>query len=627
VLTLIASPADNERGPRYMERVLAAIHHARLGSPPITLIFGTVVGQIGLLFRCTQAQHQLVLDPLMANYPDCSFKVIEEPQVPVGWRTWSQNVALSPELYPILRFAQFEDSLNHNYADPVSNLLRAIRPEEGIECSLEFHVCPASHRRRHQAMQAIRCLGRDFFRHHHRLAEFYARHALRGRCRTVAWLIGRLARKSDAPGHSLLETSTSRLHERENDLLAAADKIGSHLFETAIRLIVHAPPERETAAKARLQGMVAALGAFTKERLASFQAGPVHSGLPRRHSATFLFAHEELATMIHPPTSMAAAEKMPGNEFLELEGPVRFHSEEEEGSVPLGRMKFRADQRIVALGLEDRRRHVYLCGKTGMGKTTLLQNMMIADLRAGRSFCLIDPHGDLAESIIAQIPSHRSNDVIYFDAADRLLALPFNPLACSDESQIDQVTSNVVSCLKKLNDSWGPRLEDTLRNAVFAVVEQGGNLLSVMRLLGEPAFRAQTVIRIRDEIVRSFWLREFASWPDAYRVEAVAAITNKLRPLLTNRNIPPTTCRATNVNPISSSSMSFPFFRLPLMYSLGRLLRFENSKSGSWPLFREPSSFPNAPKTGCSMRSSASAEPRLFFGTRIRWTRNFLGNW
>ena len=169
-----------------------------------------------------------------------------------------------------------------------------------------------------------------------------------------------------------------------------------------------------------------------------------------------------------------------------------------------------------------------------MGKTTLIQNMIAEDIAAGRGVCLVDPHGDLAESIASLVPSHRTNDVILFDVASRDYVVGFNPLASRDPSRVDQVTSGVVSAFKKLHDSWGPRLEDTLRNAVFATVEQGGNLVSVMRLLGERPYRERMVPQIRDEVVRSFWIHEFASWSDNYRTEAVAAIQNKIRPFLTN---------------------------------------------------------------------------------------------
>ncbi len=205
--------------------------------------------------------------------------------------------------------------------------------------------------------------------------------------------------------------------------------------------------------------------------------------------------------------------------------------------VILGRTLFRDDRRPVGLANEDRRRHLYLVGKTGMGKTTLLQNMLVSDMQSGRELCLIDPHGDLADSITALVPSHRTNDVILFDAGNRDQIVGFNPLACHDASRIDQVTSAAVSAMKKLYDSWGPRLEDTLRNAVYAIVERGGNLLSVMQLLGEKPYREQLVPLIRDPIVRSFWMYEFASWSDNYRTEAVAAIQNKLRPFVVNSTI------------------------------------------------------------------------------------------
>jgi len=171
------------------------------------------------------------------------------------------------------------------------------------------------------------------------------------------------------------------------------------------------------------------------------------------------------------------------------------------------------------------------------GKNDADPNMLMSDMQAGHGVCLVDPHGDLADAIVGLVPKHRTNDVVLFDAASRTHVVGFNPLACADQGQVDQVTSGVVGAFKKIHDSWGPRLEDTLRNAVFATVEQDGNLMNVMRLLGEKAYREQTVPRIRDDVVRGFWMHEFAGWSNNYRTEAVAAIQNKIRPFLTNTNI------------------------------------------------------------------------------------------
>jgi type IV secretory pathway TraG/TraD family ATPase VirD4 len=172
-----------------------------------------------------------------------------------------------------------------------------------------------------------------------------------------------------------------------------------------------------------------------------------------------------------------------------------------------------------------------------VGKTTLLLGQIYGDILRGEGVGLCDPHGDLADSVLRLIPRHRTNDVVIFDAADPTHAIAFNPLACPDLSRIDQVTSAAVSALKKLHDSWGPRLENLLRNAVHATVEQQGTLLTLLRLLTDDAFRERLVPRITDEVVRAFWQQEFASWTRPYRIEAVAAITNKIQPFLTNTSV------------------------------------------------------------------------------------------
>ena len=118
--------------------------------------------------------------------------------------------------------------------------------------------------------------------------------------------------------------------------------------------------------------------------------------------------------------------------------------------------------------------------------------------------CLVDPSGNFADSIVGLVPRSRTNDVILFDAGSRDCPVSFNPLPCRDDPRIDQVTLGVVSAMKKLYDLWGPRQEDTLRNAVFVVVERGSNLLSMMQLLGEKAYREKLVPLICDPIVGIF---------------------------------------------------------------------------------------------------------------------------
>ncbi len=522
-----------------MEKALAAIHQANHERQPVSLFYGIHDGRVGLFLRSLRSLDELVTSPITAHYPNCSIATIEDSGwCPPDWQTWTADLELVPELFPILRHAQFEDMLNHNFADPTSGILRAIKPDEHLTCRIEIIVAPATQSRTHQAVKCVKRLDREFFRHHHRLARYYARHIARPHGWLIAWLLGLIALTSAEPPRTPLDTSTSRVHEREDDLQAASDKIGGHLFETHIRLSVAAPANRHREANSRIRQMAGAFGAFTKSRLATFRLGPIRRGQLRQpHSRGFLLSHEELATLWHPPTATVLAEQMQTTEFTELEAPAKFYSGRENGAVIVGKIRFREDRRIIGISQEDRRRHLYIVGKTGMGKTTLLQNQIHADIEAGRGVCLVDPHGDLAISILRLMPKHRTNDVILFDAGDREFAVSFNPLACRDPALIDQVTSGVVSAFKKLHDSWGPRLEDTLRNAVFAIVDQGGTMLELMRLLAERNFRDFIVPKIRDDVVRSFWMHEFANWDDRYRTEAVAAIQNKIRPFLTNRTM------------------------------------------------------------------------------------------
>lgn len=522
-----------------MEKTLAAIHQA-VGddAATLTLIVSTFGGRVGIGIEVGQAVEQTVVGALLANYPNCAVAKVDEHRTDASdIECFWADLTLVPDLFPILRHAQFEDLLNRNFADPINGLLRAVRPDEQVQCRIEITVRPTTGKRSRFANKAVQRLEREFFRRHPELATYYARRIIRPRSGIGPRMLGLLAARSSRPSRSSLETSASRQHDREEDLQAAAEKVGGHLFDANIRLIVQTPAGAEDVVPDRMRQMAGAFGAFTKSRLATFRMSPMRKGIPPPVRRWFLLSHEELATLWHPPTSTVAAERMATTEFTELEAPTECYSGEESGAVVVGRVRFRDDRRLVGLALEDRRRHLYIVGKTGMGKTTLLQNQIIADMRAGRGLCLVDPHGDLAESIVRAVPRPRTNDVILFDAGDRDFAIGFNPLACPDPTRIDQVTSGVVSAFKKLHDSWGPRLEDTLRNAVFATVEQRGTMMSLMRLLGERPYREQVVSRIQDDVVRAFWQYEFAAWSDNYRTEAVAAIQNKIRPFLTNTNI------------------------------------------------------------------------------------------
>jgi len=183
----------------------------------------------------------------------------------------------------------------------------------------------------------------------------------------------------------------------------------------------------------------------------------------------------------------------------------------------------------------DRRKHFYVIGKTGMGKTTLLENMAIQDIKAGHGVGVVDPHGEFAQKMLDFVPSHRINDVIYFNPADLEYPIAFNAVEKVDPEHRHLVASGLVGVFKKIwAETWGPRLEYLLRNAILALLEYpGSTLLGIMRMLVDKEYRKKVVAKVQDPVVKSFWTEEFAKYPDRFMAEAVAPIQNKVGQFLT----------------------------------------------------------------------------------------------
>ena len=185
----------------------------------------------------------------------------------------------------------------------------------------------------------------------------------------------------------------------------------------------------------------------------------------------------------------------------------------------------------VMLDPDERRRHLYVIGQTGTGKSTLLLNLIRQDLAAGEGVALLDPHGDLAEAILGHVPRSRTNDLVYINPADIERPIGFNPLACVPDDLKPIVADGVVSAFRHVwPDSWGPRLDYILTNSVRALLDvPGATLLMLPRLLIDEGFRVRLVEHhVGDPVVRSFWVNEYAGYGDSFRNEAIAPIQNKI---------------------------------------------------------------------------------------------------
>ena len=188
-------------------------------------------------------------------------------------------------------------------------------------------------------------------------------------------------------------------------------------------------------------------------------------------------------------------------------------------AVHLGRVDFRGDRRIFGILPEDRFSHLYILGKTGTGKSTLLENMAIQDLEHGNGFALIDPHGELAGRIAARVPKSRQSDVAYLDASDPSQPYGYNPLRHVREDRIALATSGFLEVFKKMwPEAWGVRMEHILRNILMALLERPDSTMhDIVRVITDQKFRTQVARSIRNESVKRFFDKEYGGFSFGYR--------------------------------------------------------------------------------------------------------------
>ena len=207
-----------------------------------------------------------------------------------------------------------------------------------------------------------------------------------------------------------------------------------------------------------------------------------------------------------------------------------------------GITNFRNSDKKFGIKMDDRRRHMYLVGKSGSAKTTIMETMVINDIKAGRGVCFIDPHGDAAEKILQFIPEERVNDVVYFNPQDLNHPIAFNPLEQISSEYRHLVASGIMGVFKKIwVDMWSARMEYILNNTLLALLEYpGSTLLGIMRMLSDKDYRKRVVDSLSDPVVKGFWINEFAKYSQKFETEATAAIQNKVGQFVTNpliRNI------------------------------------------------------------------------------------------
>jgi hypothetical protein len=315
-------------------------------------------------------------------------------------------------------------------------------------------------------------------------------------------------------------------------------------FNFALRIMVSAKTDEE--AKLHVDNIKASFSQFASEyngftgsnirAKKQFLVDFVYRYMPLWGNSGVLNA-EELATLYHLPNKSV---ETPGIHWVYAKrapAPAQIPA----SGLHLGKSVYRGQTKEVFVSDDDRRRHAYIVGKTGTGKTELLKYLIMQDIKAGHGVAFIDPHGDAAEDILSMVPPERAEDVIYFNPADTERPIGMNMLEAQTEQEKHFVATYIVGLMYKLYDPHktgiiGPRFEHAIRNAMLTVMSEPGNtFVEVVRVLTDANFVQELLPKVDDPIVRRYWTDQIAQTSDFHKSEVLDYIVSKFGRFVTNR--------------------------------------------------------------------------------------------
>jgi hypothetical protein len=492
---LLKLPRNQEVTPEAAKTFLSALIQLNSRSfwqkftlnPPkvLSLEIASINQQIVFLITCDSTLAPTIETQLQSNYPLVVIDKIEDPLL-------NQNLEVkevfSPKgnYYPIATYDKFVD------VDPLSSVLSVLSKTEPTELvMLQISLAAIS-----SSWQSV--------------AGNYAEHG---------------SKKEDGT------------YSPRPDKNVIVEKISYPGFKATIRFIgntVRSFPE-----------LTGAFAVFTRTDGAGFKTKKyfltgknklVQNALNRKVTGNGVLNILELATLWHLPSEKIKVTGIAWGTKVLSEPPENLPSaldatEEDKSHIAFfGETLFKNRPTIFGIKDADRRRHIWAIGKTGTGKSTLIANLAIDDLKKDRGIAIIDPHGDLCDTILNYVPSHRINDVIYFNPADREFPISINPLEVKNKEDAELVVSGLMSIFTKIwSNVWSARMEYILRNTLMTLSEvPDSTLKDILSMLTNKAFRAKVMATMKDDSLKLFWKDEFEKMPDKLQQEAISSILNKV---------------------------------------------------------------------------------------------------
>jgi hypothetical protein len=535
---LLQVPRENEKKELAAEQMFAALHgllstaektffkaniHER-----ISFEIAVQKKRIGFYVWVPEHLKNFVEEQIYAQYPMVHISEIEDyttsSQTDFSTQLTGELKFIGNDALPIKTFPSFE-------VDPLAAITATLAQfDEDEEAWLQFIMRPAPS-------------------NWHKKSEKYAA-GIRGKSSGGSGL-GSMATalwSPPEPGSS----APAKLADFETARASAAEEKSQKLaYQLALR-IVYRGQGTPSMGRMRIQAITASfkqfnttyLNGFTQDYL-SEDPNLLETYRQRRfRKRSFICNIEEVASLFHLPHTNVETPNILWANAKTAEPPanVPLISEATRHQVsPIAVTNFRGHNTMFGLHRSDRGRHLYIIGQTGVGKSGMLELLTISDLYSPFGFAVIDPHGDYALSILQRIPENRVNDVIYFNPADVDFPIAFNPMEVTDAKLKTHTASELIGVLKRMFESWGPRLEYILRYSLLALLDYpDSTMLDITRILTDKKFRNEVLEHVQDPVVRNFWTVEFASWNDKFAAEAVAPVLNKVGAFTANpivRNI------------------------------------------------------------------------------------------
>ena len=558
ILLLVEVPKDNEKKELSAEQMFASLHGilrpkselVRDGIIQEHISFEIVARENSIQFYVWTPRHlkDFVESQIYAQYPTVQIRegADDYSQRAVGERViYGAELGLvNNEVLPIKTFASFE-------VDPLAGITGVLAKLEnpGEEVWIQILARPEDDSWQDKGKRYIdtaknggssKSLEGNFLEKILELPAYIVSNFL------LAMLQPPGGDGKDKGGTAKVEMSTGQ----QTQLKAVEEKIAKLGYAVKIRIAYLGPDE--TMAKQRMQAIVGGFKQFNTTNLNGFTTTRTYNTpeFITDYQARLFYDRgytlniEELASLYHLPHASVETPNMVWTTSKTSEPPPNLPIEGTVSSDDVslyGLTNFRGRQQKFGIKRRDRGRHIYIIGQTGAGKSMMLELLALSDVYHNEGFAIVDPHGDFATDMLKYIPEHRLKDVVYLNPADRDFPMAFNPMEITDLAMRDHISSELVGVLKRMFESWGPRLEYILRYTILALLDfEGATMLDITRMLNEKDFRKRVIADIKDPVVRSFWVTEFASWNEKFASEAVAPVLNKVGAFVANplvRNI------------------------------------------------------------------------------------------